>query len=135
MAKVSASAKSIRTSPRKVGVVAALIRGRKVDDALTILEHTPRRSKEPLLKLLNSAKANAENNHGLTSSSLMIDSIFVTPGPRLKRFRPAARGRGFPYQKKSSHIFIGLSGEAPKTKSKKPAETKAKEGAGHGAKS
>lgn len=120
---VRASAKGIRISPRKVSLVATLVRGRSVADALTILEFTPKRAAKPLVKLLAAAKANAVNNHSLTEDSLQIAQLQVTAGPRLKRFKPAAMGRALPYQKKSSHVLVELSGEV-KAK-KKPAAEKA----------
>lgn len=119
---VKASAKGVRISPRKVGEVVALVRGRSVQDALTILEHTPRRAAVPVRKLIQSARANADNNHNYKPEGLIIEAITVTPGPRLKRYRPASHGRALPFQRKTSHIFIAVSGEirAPK----KPATVK-----------
>lgn len=118
---VKASAKSVRMSPRKVGVVAALVRGRTVDDALTILSHVPRRSAVPVRKIIESVRANAENNHNYKPDSLQITYISVTPGPRLKRYRPAAHGRALPFQRKTSHIFVQVEGEVRTPK--KPAAT------------
>ncbi len=117
---VQAIAKGVRISPRKVSVVAALVRGRSVDDAITILEHTPRRSAIAVKKAIMSARANADYNHNFKPASLRIVEISVTPGPRLKRFRPAARGSALPFQKKSSHIRVVVDGE------QRPAKTKAK---------
>lgn len=108
---VKASAKGVRMSPRKVGIVAGLVRGRTVADALTILEHTPRRAALPVIKVINSAKANADNNHNLKPDTLKITSISVTAGPSLKRYRAAARGRALPFQRHSSHIFVEVDGE------------------------
>lgn len=119
---IRAGANGLRMSPRKVGLVASLVRGRSVADALVILAHTPKRSAKPLEKLLKSAKANAVNNHHLTEGSLIISQLQVTAGPRLKRFNPAAMGRALPYQKRSSHVIVELSGDV---KAKKPAATKA----------
>ena len=94
---VKAIAKGVRISPRKVGVVAALVRGRSVEDALTILDHTPRRSALAVSKVIKSAKANADHNHNYKPATLADYRDFsVTPGPRLKRYRPAARGRALP---------------------------------------
>ena len=90
---VQATAKSVQLSPRKVAVVAALVRGRSVEDALTILEHTPRRSALAVKKTILSAKANADHNHGYKPATLQITEITVTPGPRLKRYRPVSHGR------------------------------------------
>lgn len=118
---VRASAKGVRQSPRKVSLVASLVRGRTVADALVILQHTPKRAAKPLAKLIASAKANAISM-SLAENSLHIAQLQVTAGPRLKRFNPAAMGRALPYQKKASHIVIELSGEA---KAKKPAAEKA----------
>lgn len=106
-------------SPRKVGVVAGLVRGRSVEDALVILSHTPRASALPVKKVIESAKANADHNHMLKPDTLRIIEISVTPGVRLKRYRPAARGRALPYQKRTSHIRVVVDGE--KRQPKKPA--------------
>lgn len=108
---VKASAMSVHMSPRKVGVVAALVRGHSVADALTILSHVPRRSAIPVRKVIESVRANAENNHNYKPDSLQIVHISVTPGPRLKRFRPASHGRALPFQRKTSHIFVQVEGE------------------------
>lgn len=127
---VQAIAKGVRISPRKVAVVASLIRGRSVADALTILDHTPRRSAVAVKKAVMSAKANADHNHGYKPDSLQITEISVTPGPRIKRYRPAAHGRALPYQKKSSHIRVIVDGEkrtAKKPAAKKAEKTEAKE--------
>lgn len=121
---IKASAKSIRISPRKVGVVAALVRDRSVSDAITILEHTPRRAALPIKKLIESARANAQNNHNLILDSLTLRSISVTPGPRMKRYRPAAHGRALPYEKKSSHIYVEVSGNEKPAKKPAPAAKK-----------
>lgn len=103
-------------SPRKVAVVAALVRGRSVDDALTILEHTPRRSALAVKKAIMSARANADHNHGYKPATLQITEISVTPGPRLKRYRPAAHGRALPFQRKTSHIRVIVDGEIREAK-------------------
>ena len=95
---VKASLIELRLAPRKVGLVASLVRNRSVDDALVILQHTPKRSAKPVAKLIASARANAVNNHGLKAEGLRIDTISVTSGPRLKRFRPVSRGRAHPFQ-------------------------------------
>ncbi len=113
---VTAKAKGVRMSPRKVGVVAALVRGRTVAEAITILEHTPRRSALAVRKVIESARANADHNHNYKPDSLKIVSISVTPGVRYKRFRPAAHGRALPFQRRTSHINVVVDGEirAPK---------------------
>jgi large subunit ribosomal protein L22 len=131
---VLAVAKGVKFPPRKVGVVASLVRGRSVAEALTILEHTPRRTATAVSKVVASAKANAEYNHNYKGDTLRITEITVTPGPRLKRYKPAAHGRALPFQKRSSHIRVVVDGEkrAPKKVAEKPAAKKAddtKEGA------
>jgi large subunit ribosomal protein L22 len=124
---VKAIAKSVRMSPRKVGVVASLVRGRSVSDALTILEHTPRRSAVPVRKVIESAKANADYNHGYKPDTLKITEITVNSGPSYKRFRPVARGSAHPYQLRTSHISVTVDGELRTKKSeiKKPAKVTA----------
>lgn len=120
---VRAYIKGIDLTPRKVSVVAALVRGRSVADALVILDHTPRRAATPVRKAIASAAANATNNHGLDAKSLEITTLSVTAGPRLKRFKPHMRGMALPFQKKTSHILVEVTGaEKPK---KKPAAKKA----------
>ncbi len=121
---VKAVAKRVRISPRKVGVVASLVRGRSVADAVTILNHTPHRSAVAVKKVIESAKANADYNHGYKPDSLVITSITVTPGIRYKRIRPVARGTAHPYQLRTSHITVLVDGD--KRELKKPAATKAK---------
>lgn len=109
--KTTAIARGVDMTPRKVGEVASLVRGRTVADALVILEHTPRRAARPVAKVIASAKANALNNDGLDEKTLQLDTIMVSAGPRLKRFRAGAMGRAKPYQKKTSHITVVVTGE------------------------
>jgi large subunit ribosomal protein L22 len=116
---VQAVAKGVRISPRKVAVVAALVRGRSVEDALTILDHTPRRSALAVKKTIMSAKANADHNHGLKPNTLQITEISVTAGPRLKRYRPVSRGQAHPFERKTAHIRVVVDGD--KREVKKPA--------------
>lgn len=120
---VKAYAKGIRQAPRKLSLVAGLVRGRTVADALVILAHTPKRAAKPLAKVLESAKANALNNHSLQEEGLVITTLSVTAGERLKRYRPAAHGRALPFQRKTSNVQVVVSG-APKAK--KPAAKPAK---------
>ena len=101
-----------RISPRKVSVVLDLIRNQPVDKALAILQYTPKAACEPLLKLVKSAAANAENNHNMDKNNLYVAECFVTPGPILKRGRIASR-RGFVrINKRTTHITIGVSEKA-----------------------
>lgn len=123
---VKAIARGVRMSPRKVGVVASLVRGRSVADALTILEHTPRRSALAVKKTILSAKANADHNHNLKPDTLNIVAITVTPGPRLKRYRPASHGRALPFMRRTSHITVIVDGEARVAKKAAKAEKEAK---------
>ncbi len=121
---VMAVAKGVRMSPRKVGVVASLVRGRTVEDALVILANTPRRSALPVIKAIESAKANADHNHGLKPATLRIVEITVNHGPRIKRYRPAAHGRALPFQRRTSHIRVVVDGD--KREVRKPAASTAK---------
>jgi large subunit ribosomal protein L22 len=109
--KTKAIARGVDMTPRKLGEVVALVRGRSISDAMIILSHTPRRAAGPVAKVIASAKANALNNDGLDEKSLKLDTIMVNAGPRLKRFRAGAMGRAKPYQKKTSHITVILTGE------------------------
>lgn len=121
-------AKGVTIAPRKVSVVASLVRGRSVADALVILEHTPRRSSTAVAKAIKSAAANAEHNHGYKPNSLVITEISVTAGPRLKRYMPVARGMAHPYQKKTSHIRVVVDGDKREVKPKAAsADTASKE--------
>ncbi len=108
---VQAVAKGVRQSPRKIGVVAALVRGRTVADALVILEHTPRRAAKPLVDVIKSAAANAEHNHNLNPKTLRIVSINLGPGPRYKRYMPISHGRAHEYQHRTTHIRVMVDGE------------------------
>jgi len=120
---VRAYIRGVDQAPRKVSLVASLVRGRTVADALVILDHTPKRAALAVRKAIASAAANATNNHGLDGKTLAISTLSITTGPRMRRFRPASRGRALPFEKKTSHILIEVSGvEKPK---KKPAAAKA----------
>ncbi len=103
-----AVAKYIRISPTKVKIVIDLIRGKSVAEAKAILMATRRAACEPVIKLLNSAVANAENNLELSKDNLYVAEIYVNKGPTLKRFQPRARGRAMQILKRSSHITIIL---------------------------
>ena len=123
---VRALAKGVDQTPRKVSLVAALVRNRTVADALVILEHVPKRAALPVKKVIESAKANAVNNHGLDAKTLTITTLSVTTGPRLRRFKPASRGRALPFEKKTSHILVEVTGaEKPKKKPVKETVVKA----------
>ena len=103
-----ATAKFIRTSPFKVRIVLNVIKGKPVVEALAILENTPKAASEVLLKLVNSAVANAENNMNLSRGDLVIAECYANEGPTLKRIMPRARGRAFRINKRTSHITVIL---------------------------
>ncbi|HNW04540.1 MAG TPA: 50S ribosomal protein L22 [Oscillospiraceae bacterium] len=97
-----------RISPRKVQIVLDLIRNKPVGYAAAVLSHTPKAASEPLAKLLKSAVANGENNHGMSKDSMYVAECFVTPGPTAKRIQPRDHGKAFRILKRSSHITIVL---------------------------
>jgi len=101
-----AHTKYIRISPRKVKIVCDLIRGKDTQTAKAILMQTPKSASEVLLKLLNSAVANAENNHEMDPDNLYVSETYANPGPILKRIRPVSRGRAHRINKRTSHITI-----------------------------
>lgn len=103
-----AELKYARISARKVKIVADLIRGKNVNEALSIIKYTPKASSEVLEKLLKSAIANAENNHHMAHEKLYVAEIYANQGPTLKRIRPAAKGSAVRIRKRTSHITIVL---------------------------
>jgi large subunit ribosomal protein L22 len=106
---VRAQAKYVRHAPRKARLVVDHIRGKSIDEARAILQHTPRAAAVDVLKLLESAVANAENNHELVADELVIRKAYVDEGPTLKRYRPRALGRATRIRKRTSHMTIQLS--------------------------
>ncbi len=98
----------VRISPQKVRLVCDEIRGKLVEDALSVLEFTPRKGAKLVAKVLRSGIANAENNRSLDVDTLFVKRIEVGPGPTLKRFLPRAQGRATPLLKRTSHITIVL---------------------------
>ena len=106
--EAKATLKFARISSRKVKIVADLIRGKNVDEALAIVKFTPKASSEIIEKLLKSAIANAENNHGMKSNNLYVAEIYANQGPTMKRIRPAAKGSAVRIRKRTSHITIKL---------------------------
>lgn len=123
MYTVRAHIKGVDQAPRKISLVASLVRGRTVADAVVILDHTPKRAALVVKKAIQSAAANAVNTHGLDAKTLVISTLSVTAGPRLRRFKPASRGRALPFEKKSSHILVEVAGLEKQVK--KPAAKKA----------
>ena len=115
--QVRATAKQVRISPRKMGMVAALVRRRSVSDALVILEHTPRRAAKVLREVLKSAAANAENNHRAEVKSLAIESVLVSNARIIKRIQAVSRGRAHPYRHRLSNVTVVVE-DAGSTKEK-----------------
>ena len=103
-----ASLNYARISARKVKIVADLLRGKSVEEALAIVKFAPKASSEVLEKLLKSAIANAENNHFMNRKDLVVSEIYANQGPTLKRIRPAAKGSAVRIRKRTSHITIVL---------------------------
>ena len=104
--EVKAISKNIGTSPRKLRLMADLVRGKKVDQALTILKFLPSPSAQSVAKAVKSAAANAENNYEMTPSDLKIAKILIDEGRTMKRFCAGPRGRVKPILKRSSHITV-----------------------------
>lgn len=107
--KVKATAKHVRVSPTKVRKVARTIVGMNALDAATTLEFTQMHAARPLLKVLNSAIANAENNDGLDPDDLVVVTAVADEGPTLKRYQPRAMGRAYRIRKRTSHITVVVS--------------------------
>ena len=99
-----AIAKYVDVSPRKTRLIVDAVRGRPVKQALALLEYMPNKGAGPVRKVIQSAAANAENNHAMDVDTLFISAIFVNEGPTQRRFRPRAHGRVSPLLKRSSHI-------------------------------
>ena len=109
---VRAQAKYVRSSPRKARLVCDHIRGKSVEEARAILAHTPRAIARDWSKLLESAVANAENNHELVGDDLYVKSITADDGPTIRRFRPRAMGRATRIRKRTTHLTILLTPKA-----------------------
>ena len=107
--EAKANLKYLRISPRKVKIVLDLIRGKDVATATAILLQTPKAASEPVLKLLKSAAANAENNHQMDPEKLYVSQVFACPGPIIKRMMPRAQGRAYRINKRTSHITIAVA--------------------------
>ena len=107
--EVKATAKYIRSAPRKVRIVMNLVRGKSVSDALAILKFTPKVGADAVEKVLRSAIANAENNFDMDVDRLFISSAFVDQGPTLKRIHPRSRGQAFKILKHTSHITVAVN--------------------------
>ena len=121
--------KGIDSQPRKANIVAALVRDRYVADAVVILENTPRRAARAVLKAVESANANLLNNSkvSIDPKTIRIARIFVTSGTRMRRYKPASRGRALPYEIISSNIFVEVAGEEKVKKEAKASADKKSE--------
>jgi ribosomal protein L22 len=106
---VRARAKYVRSSARKARLVMEHVRGKSVGDARAVLAHSPRGVARDLQRLLESAIANAENNHDLVGDDLFVKEIYADEGPTLKRYRPRAQGRVYRIRKRTSHLTVCLS--------------------------
>ncbi len=111
MTHVKASSRYVRVAPNKARQAVAHIRGRRIDDARRVLALSPKAVAGPLLKTLNSAVANAENNHELDADDLFVTAAVVDEGPHLKRYQPRALGRAYKIRKRTSHITISVGTE------------------------
>lgn len=118
-----ACAKYVREAPRKTRLVIDLIRGKNAADAAVILQFTPREAANSVLKVLNSAVANAVQKGAAGAETLTVKEAYVDEGPTLKRFRPRAQGRASRINKRSSHITIVVAGAEKKTKPAKTEKT------------
>ena len=131
--RVRAQAKWVRTSARKARLVLDNIRGRTVPEARTILAFTTRAAATDIEKVLRSAVANAEDNHGLEGDALVVEAAFADEGPTLKRWKPRARGRVNRIRKRTCHVTLVLA-EVPeentRRRPRKQAETSASASAG-----
>jgi large subunit ribosomal protein L22 len=108
---VRASSRYVRVAPRKARLVADQVRGKQIDDALALLRFSPRGAARDIGKLIESAAANAENNHDLVADEMRVAEITVDEGPTLRRYRPRALGRATPINKRTSHIAVALRPE------------------------
>lgn len=109
---IRAEAKYIRMSPRKLRKVADAVKGEELEEIITNLRFIRKRAAKPLLKAINSAVANAQNNHEIERDELRLKSLEINEGPTFKRWRPVARGMAHPYEKKTSHIKIVLTDDS-----------------------
>jgi ribosomal protein L22 len=106
---VKAKARYVRIAPRKARLIADQVRGMHIEKARALLQFSPRGAAHDIHKLINSAAANAENNHDLIGDEMRVASITVDEGPTLRRFRPRAMGRATPINKRTSHIAVALT--------------------------
>lgn len=130
-----ASGRFLRTSATKVRSVAALIRGKDVDEARRILAFTPKSSGRLLAKVLESAISNAENNHAIPQEELFVKSVGADEGPIMKRIRPRAQGRAYRIRRRTSHVRVVLERKPQLAgESREPRRPRASKGKGEGGK-
>ncbi len=111
--RVSATAKYLRGSTRKVRLVTQAIKGRPVEEAAALLQFMPQAAARDVARVLKSATANAENNHNLSADDLRVVDAIANEGPTIKRWRPRAQGRAYPIHKQTTHITVVVGdGEA-----------------------
>jgi ribosomal protein L22 len=108
---VRASSRYVRVAPRKARLIADQVRGMHIDKARALLQFSPRGAAHDIGKLIESAAANAENNHDLVADEMKVLEITVDEGPTLRRYRPRALGRATPINKRTSHIAVALTPE------------------------
>ena len=107
--QAKAMVRQVRISPAKVRQVLALIRGKKAEEAMTILRFSPQKAARIVSKVLQSAIANAEHNYGMDMDKLHVLTAFADQGPSMKRFRPASMGRAHPYVHHTSHVTVTVA--------------------------
>jgi large subunit ribosomal protein L22 len=104
-----AMVRQVRVSPAKVRQVLTLIRGKKADEAMTVLRFSPQKAARIIFKVLQSAIANAEHNYGMDIDKLRVQAAYADQGPSMKRFRPASMGRAHPYVHRTSHVTVAVA--------------------------
>jgi len=124
--KIVAKASRVKGSPLKLRRYANMVRGMPVEQALAVLSIISSPNAKKVWKVVQQARANAENNFEKDAGDLVIAEIYVNQGPRMKRFQPRARGRAFPILKPSSHVYLELGPAPPKPVERAKAAAKAK---------
>ena len=109
--EAKASSKVVRVSSQKAGLVCELIRNKSIEQSFALLENSSKKSADIIRKILNSAVANAVENHGMTSEGLYVKAAFANEGPTMKRFRARAKGRADLKYKRTSHITVVVTDE------------------------
>ncbi len=107
--EAKAVAKQVRVSPRKARLVIDLVRGKEIGEAIGILKNTPNKAAKVIEKVLTSAVANAENNHGMIADELYVSEAYIDEGPTMKRYKPRAMGQASPINKRTSHVTIKVA--------------------------